>query len=332
MAQVKNQQLKESAKIISFINMKGGVGKTTLTVNIADKLVEKGLKVLVIDMDPQFNSTQTLLLHKVMLDKQSTSSNPQPLVITKSGSTTVLEIEDELKLKEIENEIEEEETSTQIYDKIVEQDGTVLQLFVSTSIVSQSKVILSIKPGLDIIPGDLTLAKEISGDTSNKVEVIMDFIEKNELKNDYHYIFIDCPPTWSILTHSSLFASDYYVIPSKVDLYSSIGIKLLEQQISDKITSTTTYKKMGLDLKNLGIVFSLVHRKIKAEELRIEKIKGAFKNINFFESFLPHMPSVPSKFTVYSDAKYDEKYIQLINSIEKITVELIDKTTTEKGD
>lgn len=62
---------KEKGKVISFINMKGGVGKTTLTINVADKLAENGNKILVIDADPQFNATQALLLEKQIQDTDS---------------------------------------------------------------------------------------------------------------------------------------------------------------------------------------------------------------------------------------------------------------------
>lgn len=48
-------------KIISFINMKGGVGKTTLSIGIADYLASINKKILIIDADPQFNATQALL-------------------------------------------------------------------------------------------------------------------------------------------------------------------------------------------------------------------------------------------------------------------------------
>ena len=48
-------------KVISFINMKGGVGKTTLSLGVADYLADAGYSVLIIDADPQFNSTQALL-------------------------------------------------------------------------------------------------------------------------------------------------------------------------------------------------------------------------------------------------------------------------------
>ena len=51
----------EQGKIISFINMKGGVGKTTLCINIAYTLAAHfNKKVLLVDIDPQFNATQSL--------------------------------------------------------------------------------------------------------------------------------------------------------------------------------------------------------------------------------------------------------------------------------
>ena len=55
--------MSDEGKVISFINMKGGVGKTTLTINIANYLANKeNKKILIIDLDPQFNATQALLL------------------------------------------------------------------------------------------------------------------------------------------------------------------------------------------------------------------------------------------------------------------------------
>ena len=63
-------------KTISIINMKGGVGKTTLTVNLAYALAKKLHKnILLIDMDPQFNATQYLVPQKDYLDYISDKSN-----------------------------------------------------------------------------------------------------------------------------------------------------------------------------------------------------------------------------------------------------------------
>jgi len=68
-------------KIISFVNMKGGVGKTTLAVNVADVLSRHlGKRVLLVDLDPQFNATQSLF------------SGDQYLKLREDGADTVYEM------------------------------------------------------------------------------------------------------------------------------------------------------------------------------------------------------------------------------------------------
>jgi chromosome partitioning protein len=294
-----------SAKVISFINMKGGVGKTTLTINIGNELAKKDNRVLIVDMDPQFNATQSLLLYKIRL----------------SQTEDIDAINEEVIVKQ-------EINSSEDYKKLSQNKETVLQLFERSSVdkpLSNPSLAQKIKKNLDLIPGDLKIAKEISGDTANKVGILVKHFKVNKILDDYDYVLIDCPPTWSILTHSSLFASDYYIIPSKVDLYSSIGIQLLEEQIDEKLRNDTVYEMTEKNLKQLGVVFTLVHRLVKAEEGRMAYLKNQFEDINFFTSNFPHMPSVPTKFIMIDEVKDQSKYSELVNSVEKITDELIGK-------
>lgn len=298
-----------AAKVISFINMKGGVGKTTLTINIGDKLSKQGKKVLIIDMDPQFNATQSLLLYKV---KEGESVDSQ-LVESSDDASEEKIVNDEIR-------------STEYYKELSEQKQTVLQMFESSNLAQpRDSICKKISENLYLIPGDLQLSKEITGDTSNKVGAVYKFLTQNNIINEYNYVLIDCPPTWSILTHSSLVASDYYIIPSKVDLYSSIGIKLLEEQITSKIYTDPMYELSNRELKQLGVVFTLVHRNIKAEEDRMNHLKTKFPNISFFNNNFPHMPSAPTRFTMIEEVKHHSNYSELVNSIEKITAEILSK-------
>lgn len=291
-------------KVISFINMKGGVGKTTLAINIAKRLSELGNKVLVVDMDPQFNATQSLLLYKTSYYNISNNEDSD------------------------EQLLEEETKSSEFYKGLSDDKKTVLQMFEASNIdkpIDDKSIFQKICDNLYLIPGDLTMTKEVAGDTSGKVGAVLNYFDVNGILNEYKYIIIDCPPTWSILTHASLFASDYYVIPSKVDLYSSIGIKLLEQQIDEKINKDKVYKMTQRTLKRLGVVFTLVHKNIKTESYRKDSLRDNFKDIDFFDADLPYIPSVPTRFIMFDEVKSDSKYSELINSIDKIANEIIDK-------
>lgn len=297
-----NEKIK-NAKVISFINMKGGVGKTTLTINIGKKLADKGKDVLIIDMDPQFNATQSLLFYKSQLKNKIMITDAEEL-------------------------LKQEEKSAEYYKKLSDNQETVLQIFGRTNVVFENKnpsLIKKIEDKLYLIPGDLNLEKEVSGDTVNKASAILDHLDKYDIKNKFDYILIDCPPTWSILTHASLIASDYYIVPSKVDFYSTIGISLLEEQINKKIMNDGLYKRIGRKLEFLGIVFTLVHKTIVGEQGRKAKIRENFNKISFFNTDFPYMPSVPTKFIMLNEAEGNSTYSDLVNSIDKITDEILGK-------
>jgi len=287
--------------------MKGGVGKTTLTINIGKKLASLGSKVLIIDMDPQFNATQSLLLYKTRIQESKSEENEEVVV-------------------------SQEITSSQYYKELSDRNETALQIFESSDVCEKKILAKEIVDNLYLIPGDLNLSKEISGDTSGKVGAVYNYIEENNILNDFQYVLIDCPPTWSILTHSSLFASDYYIIPSKVDLYSSIGISLLEDQIDKKIRKDRVHEKLRGNLERLGVVFSLVHRNIKAEEGRMEYLRKQFKDIEFFNNNFPHIPSASTRFIMIDEVKDNAGYSELVNSVEKITYELVSRLSQEESD
>ncbi|WP_204840236.1 ParA family protein [Ligilactobacillus salivarius] len=300
--------MSDEGKVISFINMKGGVGKTTLTINIANYLANKeNKKILIIDLDPQFNATQALLLKQ---EKNKLSNN-----INKQDKDEV--------------EFKAEVSSAEQYKKLSKNGKTAFQIFHRTVITknTQKDIIYEFSENISFVPGDLELSSVIAGDTASKVGLIDQFIKINNLKEKFDFILIDCPPTWSILTHSALYASKYYLIPSKLDFYSSIGINSLQNKISEKLTNDCMYQETSRKLFNLGIVFSMTTNLQSEKRLRETVIKDYDTKIHVFDAEIPLIPSASSSFLFYSEVENNKTYSNLSNSFEKIMSEFISQIT-----
>lgn len=192
--------------------MKGGVGKTTLAINIAHCLVEREKKrVLLVDIDPQFNATQCILSPQQYIDHMDhnydticTLFQKKRLYVTSVNGTS------SLAPKELEN----------------------------------IKPI-SISEYLDLLPGDLKLYEiEITAGQGLefKLKRYLDI-----MKDKYDYVIIDTPPTPSIWMFSAIIASNYYIIPIKPDPLSSIGTDLLASIIkNNKENFNLQIKCLGL--------------------------------------------------------------------------------------
>ena len=160
------------AKIVSFSNQKGGVGKTTSCVNIGAQIANKGKKVLIIDMDPQGNATSGLGIAKSKVKKT-------------------------------------------IYDVIIGQapiqDAIIKTKFKNLSVISSN---------IDLAGAELELHELEEGEDYAKVAF-------ESVKNDYDYIFIDCPPSLGMLTVKALSLSDGIVIPMQCEFFSLEGMSQL---------------------------------------------------------------------------------------------------------
>lgn len=302
-------------KVISFINMKGGVGKTTLCINTADNLAQDSNKILIIDMDPQFNATQALLLQmqrqKTLSENNNTSSD-----------------------KVFSEDVKAELDSSKTYRKLSKEGKTIMQLFGSTDPNKNSlNIIMNFSDKIDFIPGDLELSSVVAGDTAGKESAINQYIIENGLDKKYNYVLIDCPPTWSILTHASLFASDYYIIPSKIDFYSSIGINSLQNKINEKLLNNFSYKQLSSArnkiLINLGIIFSMTTGLMAEKSIR-QTVKNDFdSSIPIFNVEIPLIRSASTSFIFYSEVKDNSTYSNLTNGFNKFMSLL--KTKLQNG-
>jgi chromosome partitioning protein len=159
-------------KVTAVANQKGGVGKTTTAINISASLASAGKRVLLIDTDPQGNSTSGLGIDKDHLN----------------GS---------------------------IYDLYTEAK-TIYDIIQSTG-MEHLKIISS---NIDLIGAEL----ELSG-KDNRETILKRALEP--IKHDYDYIFIDCPPSLSLLTLNALVAADSLLVPMQCEYYALEGISML---------------------------------------------------------------------------------------------------------
>lgn len=210
-------------KIISISNHKGGVGKTTSVVNIGHGLARKGKNVLLIDLDPQGNLSQSLLenygtnYHQdldiyLSLIRELPGLRPIPLIKTF----------DEHMLTAPEDR---GRSSRYPYN---EADQGRVHLIYSTINLSGVELELSGEPGREYILSEL-----IQG------------LIRSRKKGYYDYVLIDTPPSIGLLTINSLTASDYVLIPVQAQYLAVLGLKKLLEAIA-KIKSRLNKKlKVG---------------------------------------------------------------------------------------
>ena len=209
-------------KVISLINMKGGVAKTTMAVNICHCLsTRENKKVLMIDVDPQFNATQCVF-----------GSNEYMEYLGKGGDSILNVFEDE----------------TSIVANTV--DG------IQSKAAKELKDIMPYKMNDNwyVLPGNLNLYKLEMASGSGKEYGIKQYIDEIQPAYQFDYVIIDTPPTPSVWMTSALIASDYYLIPVKPDPLSYTGIELLEGIVK------TRKKRFNLKIKCIGVIFTMVEQ------------------------------------------------------------------------
>ncbi|HEY9910050.1 MAG TPA: ParA family protein [Thermosynechococcaceae cyanobacterium] len=221
------------AFVIATANMKGGVGKTTLTVNLATCLAKNhGKRVLIVDLDTQISATLSLM---------------SPADFAKIRG--------------------EQRTLRNLVNRAVQSDKQ-LPNVVSEAIRSY---VCNVQ-GLHLLPGDIDLYDEyLVSEMLHRVAVrqgqadyqqVWNHFEKTLIRSilqpvekDYDFILLDCAPGYNLITRSALLASNFYLMPAKPEPLSLIGIQLLERRIA-KLRETHS-DTIAVEIQLLGIAFSL---------------------------------------------------------------------------
>lgn len=191
--------------IVSFINLKGGVGKTTTAVNISAVLAKRGEKVLVIDLDPQTNATVSLVDQNKWQEVHDAGQTLYHLFNDRLNGTNDFDID----------------------LAILKNVGGIRGLDLLPSSIHFVEI-------QDNIP-DMDTKAYVS-----HVDVLGNTIEP--IKADYDYIIIDCPPNLGAITLNGISISDYYIVPTVPDILSKIGISLILNRIDNFVSKKTSCK------------------------------------------------------------------------------------------
>lgn len=251
-------------KIIAIANQKGGVGKTTTTINLSAALAKKGKKVLVVDCDPQGNATSGFGINK--------------------------------------NEL----------------DNTIYELLLGDCTIKEC-LIKNVLDNLSIIPANVNLAAaEIEILDVDKKEYILKK-EMDWISEDYDYVFIDCPPSLSMLTINAMTTADTVLVPIQCEYYALEG---LSQLIS---TINLVRERLNRNLDIEGVVFTMYDSRTNLSAQVVENVKSNLKQF-VFSTLIPRnvrLAEAPSFGTPITE--YDPKSVGA-ESYLKLADEVIEKT------
>lgn len=215
-------------QVIAVSNQKGGVGKTTSSVNLAAELVLMGRRVLLIDFDPQGNTTSGM-----GIDKDQEGEDLYDVFFGKVALSGIL------------------------------KDSPFPELS-GLKIAASTKDLIGVEVELGKTPGR---------------ELILKSQLKN-LKDEFDYVFIDCPPSLGILTLNALGAADSVIIPLQAEYYALEGVSSLLETVS--FVTQTFNPELGI----LGVFLTMYDSRTKLST-QVEEEARSYFGQTMFQSVIP---------------------------------------------
>jgi chromosome partitioning protein len=217
------EQIASRSRVLAVVNQKGGVGKTTTAVNLAASIAASERSTLLVDLDPQANTTSAYDLAPA---------------------------------------------ERHVYDALV-GDFVMKDLVCSTELRR-----------LDVVPSgrDLYGAEIELVSTQNRERQLERALA--ELRDDYDYVLIDCPPSLGLLTLNALSAADAVIIPLQCEYYALEGLAGLLETIE----LVRSQINPGLALE--GIVLTMVDLRNNLSRQVSEEVRSHFGG-DVFETVIP---------------------------------------------
>ena len=261
------------ATSISLLNMKGGVGKTTLAVNLAWHLCRQRRKrVLLVDLDPQFNASQ----YTMNFEEWRSHAN-------KKGTVADLLLDPNRPRMTVKKKRTKRSSRPAVYKYIFEREKN------------------TNGGQLDILPAELALSSVVKNPQGVEYR-----LEKHLQKcaTNYDFIFIDCAPTDSVLTDTALMASDFILTPVRPDRFSVLGYA----QIGEVLAQFRSSYHDPHEVQDLGVVFTQVQGDSAIEDQCVDEIQQQADYV--FESDIPksnsYLRSVHQQAPVF-DTRYTRR-------------------------
>lgn len=247
-------------RVIAVANQKGGVGKTTTCINLSASLAILGKKVLIIDFDPQANTTSGLGL----IPGECTRNIYQALI-------------GEISIKE---------------------------LIHATSV----KRLKLIPANINLIGAEVELVEVEAREMKLKTAIA-------DIRDNFDYIFIDCPPSLGLLTVNSLVAADSTLIPLQCEYYAMEGMTQL--MVTINTIKETLNPKMSIEgiLPTMFDIRNNISKQV-IEEVKLHVQEYVFKTIIPRNVRLCEAPSFGKPIFLYDrTSKGTISYLQLAKEL-----------------